>query len=48
MNGLIRLLVGIGISYLVLKVMQQRSVRSYILGALLDGAYFLIKRKLKS
>lgn len=48
MNGIMRLLVGIGASFLVLKVVQQRPVRNYILGALIDGAYYLIKRKLKS
>lgn len=48
MNGLMRLLVGLGAGYLFLKVVQQRPVRNYILGALIDGAYYVIKRKLKS
>lgn len=47
MNGLTKTLIGLGVSFLVLKVVQQKPIRNYILGALLDGAYYVIKRKLK-
>ncbi len=48
MNGLAKLLIGFGASYLIMKVVQQRPVRNYLLAALADGAYYMIKRKLKS
>ncbi len=47
MNGLTKTIVGIGAGYLILKVMATRPVKKQILSALVDGAYIVIKKKLK-
>jgi len=48
MNGLVRALIGIGIGYVVLKILTIRPVKTVLLTALVDGAYILIKKRLKS
>jgi len=48
MNGLIRIIASVGAGVLILKVLQQRPIKNYLLGALVDGVYYLIKKKLRS
>lgn len=47
MNGLVKLLVVMVAGLVLLKVITVRPVKNYILGSLVDGAYYMIKRKLK-
>lgn len=47
MNGIVRLLIGMGAGVILLKIVMVNPVKKYILGALVDGAYYMIKRKLK-
>ena len=47
MNGFLRLLIGVAATFVLLKVVLVKPVKNYILGALVDGAYYMIKRKLK-
>ncbi|MFP4090283.1 MAG: hypothetical protein ACLFUB_02190 [Cyclobacteriaceae bacterium] len=47
MNGITKALLGVGLSYLTLKLLTTRPVKIMLLGALLDGAYIVMKKKLK-
>lgn len=47
MNGLTRFLVSVGTVIVVLKIITVKPVKKYLLGALVDGAYYMIKRRLK-
>lgn len=47
MNGLTKAIVGIGVGYVLLKVLATRPVKNQLLSALVDGAYIVIKKKLK-
>lgn len=47
MNGLTKAIIGIGIGYLTLKVLATRPVKNQLLSALVDGAYIIIKKRLK-
>jgi len=47
MNTITKIALGLGVSYLVLKMMAAKPVKRQILTALVDGAYIIIKKKLK-
>jgi hypothetical protein len=47
MNALIKSILGVGLSYLLIKILFTKPVKAYLLGALLDGAYIVLKKKLK-
>ena len=47
MNGLTKTLIGIGVGYITLKLMATRPIKRYVLAALVDGAYIIVKKKLK-
>ncbi|MEM8966626.1 MAG: hypothetical protein AAGE93_09420 [Bacteroidota bacterium] len=46
-NSLLRILLSIVASVIAFRIITVRPIRNYLLTALLDGAVFLIKRKLR-
>ncbi|MEM6844110.1 MAG: hypothetical protein AAF944_21570 [Bacteroidota bacterium] len=46
-NSYLRILVGLVTSVIAFRIMTVKPIRNYLLTALLDGAVFLIKRKLR-
>lgn len=47
MNGLTKIIIGLGISYLTLKLLSAKPIKRQILSTLVDGAYIVIKKRLK-
>jgi len=47
MNSVTKVIVGLSISFLTLKLLSVRPVKRQILSAIVDGAYILIKKRLK-
>jgi len=47
MNNLLKILLSVTASVIAFRVMTIKPIRNYLLNALLDGAVFLIKRKLR-
>lgn len=47
MNNLLKFGLGIAASVIAFRVITVKPVRNYLLNALLDGAVFMIKRKLR-
>lgn len=48
MNTLGKITLSLAASYLAFKIVSTKPIRNYILGTVVDTAYFVIKRKLKS
>jgi hypothetical protein len=47
MNNLLKILLSVVASVIAFRVVTIKPIRNYLLNALLDGAVFMIKRKLK-
>ncbi len=47
MNKLGKFAISLAASYLLLKIVTTRPIRNYLLGTVIDTAYYVVKRKLK-
>lgn len=47
MNTLGKLIVSFAATYIAFKIASTKPVRKYLLGTIVDTAYYLIKKKLK-
>lgn len=47
MNKLGKFTISLATSYLLLKIVTTKPIRNYLLGALIDTAYYVVKKKLK-
>jgi hypothetical protein len=48
MNTLTKIALGLGLSYIFLKLIATKPIKQQLLTALVDGAYIVIKKKLKN
>jgi hypothetical protein len=47
MNSLTKIIVGLSISFISLKLLSVRPVKRQIMSAIVDGVYIIIKKRLK-
>lgn len=48
MNQLGKIAVSLAASYVAFKIVSTKPIRNYILGTVVDTAYYIIKKKLKN